>query len=90
MLKFLLVAWISNFCIFLAEFNFDFKHVALTRLDELLCLPYMIENLKISSFQHNLNCNKIPLVALNMSSIVYEDPVWQIWQDLCSNFNPLK
>jgi hypothetical protein len=90
MLKFLLVARISNLCTFLVEFNLDFKHVVLSRLDELLCLPYMIENLKISSFQRNLNCNKIPLVAPNMSSTVHEDLVWQIWQDLCSNFDPLK
>jgi hypothetical protein len=38
MLKFFHVARISNFYIFLADLSFDFKHVILFCLDELLDL----------------------------------------------------
>jgi len=50
MLKFLHVARNSNFCIFLADLNPDFKHVVLSCLDELLGLRYMIEKFQMSSF----------------------------------------
>jgi hypothetical protein len=50
MLKFLHVSRISNFYTFLADFNSDFKHVALSRMDELLGLPYMVGKLEMSSF----------------------------------------
>jgi len=46
MLKFIHVVWISNFYIFLA----DFKHVVLSRLNELLGLWYIAGKSQISSF----------------------------------------
>jgi hypothetical protein len=45
MLKFFHVIRISNFHIFLADLSSDFKHVALSRLDELLSLQYMVGKL---------------------------------------------
>jgi hypothetical protein len=45
MLKFLYVAQISNFRIFLTDLCSDLKHVVLSRLDELLGLRYMVEKL---------------------------------------------
>ena len=75
MLKFFHVARNSNFCIFLADLNPDFKHVVLSCLDKLLGLRYIIRKLQMSSFQPNFNCNKILLVALDMSQIVHEDLV---------------
>jgi len=70
MLKFLYASRISNFRTFLVDFNHDFKPVILSRLDELLGLPYMVEKLEMSSFQPNLNRNKILLVASDMSQSV--------------------
>jgi hypothetical protein len=53
MLKFLHVARISNFT-FLVDFSLNFKkHVILSHLDVLLGLPYMIENIDMSSFYPN-------------------------------------
>jgi hypothetical protein len=72
MLKFFYVARIFNFSIFLANLSFDFKHIVLSHLDELLVLQYMIGKLHISSFQPNFNKSKILLVAPDMSQIVYE------------------
>ena len=43
MLKFLHVARIFNFRIFLSDLSPDFKHVVLSHLDELLGLQYMVE-----------------------------------------------
>jgi len=43
MLKFFHVVGIFNFYIFLADLNPDFKHVVLSRLDELLGLRYIFE-----------------------------------------------
>jgi hypothetical protein len=65
--KFLHVARISNFLTFLADFNLDLKHVVHSFLDELLSISYMVGKLEIFSFQPNLNHNKIPPIALNMS-----------------------
>ena len=59
MLKFLLIARIYNFCMFLADLSLDFKHVVLFRLYELLGLQYIVGKFQISSFQPNLNWNKI-------------------------------
>jgi hypothetical protein len=78
MLKFLNVVRIFNFHIFLVDFSLDFKHVVLSCLDELPCLLYMVEILEMSSFQHNLNRRKTPLVPLDMSQIEHEDLVWKI------------
>jgi hypothetical protein len=50
MLKFLHVAQISNFRIFLADLSPNFKHVVLSNLDELLGLWYMVGKLQMSSF----------------------------------------
>jgi hypothetical protein len=80
MLKFLHVAWISNFCIFLTDLSPDFKHVILFCLDELLGLRYIVGKFQMSSFYPNFNRSKIPLVALDMSQTVHEGVVWHIWQ----------
>ena len=45
MLKFLYVARISNFHIFLADLSLDLKHVILSHLDALLGLQYMVRKL---------------------------------------------
>jgi len=50
MLKFLHVARIFNFRIFLADLSLDFKYVILSHLDELLSLRYMVGKLSMSSF----------------------------------------
>jgi len=71
MLKFFHVSRISNFYTFLADFNSDFKHVALSRMDELLGLSYMVGKLEMSSFQPNLSGRKMSHVAPNMSQIVH-------------------
>jgi len=80
MLKFLHVAWIFDFCIFLADLSPDFKYVVLSRLDELLGLRYIVGKFQMSSFYLNFNRRKIPPVALNMSQTVHEGHVWYIWQ----------
>jgi hypothetical protein len=80
MLKFLHVAWISIFCIFLANLSLDFKHVVLSHLDELLSPQYMVEKFQMSSFYPNFNRSKIPPVTLDMSQTVHECLVWYIWQ----------
>jgi hypothetical protein len=72
MLKFLHVARISNFRIFLADLSPDFKHVVLSRLDELLDLQYMVGKLQMSNFQPNFNRSKLLLVAPDMSQTVHE------------------
>jgi hypothetical protein len=72
MLKFLHVARISNFRIFLADLSPDFKHVVLSRLDELLSLQYMVGKLQMSNFQPNFNRSKLLLVAPDMSQTVHE------------------
>jgi len=46
-------------------FIYDFKHLVLSRLDELLGVPYMVRKLEISSFQTNLNRRQIPPLAPN-------------------------
>jgi len=79
MLKFIYIAWISNFCIFLTDLSPDFKHVVLSRLDELLDLQYIVGNFQMSSFYPNFNRSKISLVALDMSQTVHKDIVWHIW-----------
>jgi hypothetical protein len=78
MLKFLHVARIFNFHIFLADFNPDFKQVVFSRLHKLISLQYTVGIIEISSSHLNFNSNKTPLVALDMSQIVYEDLVWYI------------
>jgi hypothetical protein len=45
MLKFLHVARIFNFRIFLADLSHDFKHVVLSHLNELLGLQYIVGKL---------------------------------------------
>lgn len=80
--------WLT-FHIFLTDFSSHIKHVVFF-FNELLGLSYMIGSLEISSFQPNLKCNKIPLVTPDMSQIVYECLVWQIWQDLSSNLDLMK
>jgi len=79
MLKFLHVVRIFNVRTFLVDFSPDFKHVVLSCLDELLCVPYMIWKIDMSSFQNNFNRNKIFPVALDMSQIIHEGLVQQIW-----------
>jgi hypothetical protein len=72
MLKFLHVAWIFNFCIFLTDLSHDFKHVVLSRLDELLgLLRYIVGKFQMSSFYPNFNRSQIPPVALDMSQTVH-------------------
>jgi hypothetical protein len=56
----------------LINFSPDFIHVILSYLDELISIPYMVENLEIYSFHLNFNRNKIPLVAPYMSLTVHE------------------
>jgi len=90
MLKFLHVARISNFLIFLADLSLDFKHVVLFHLDELLSLWYMVEKLQMSSFQPNFNCSKISSLAPDISQTVHESLVWYIWQDSSTNLDHLK
>jgi hypothetical protein len=80
MLKFLHVAWISNFCIFLADLSPDFKHVVLSRFNELLGLRYIVGKFQMSNFYTNFNRSKILSVALDMSQTVHEGLVWHIWQ----------
>jgi hypothetical protein len=58
MLKFLYVARISNFHIFLADLSHDFKHIIFSCQDALLRLRYMIGKLQMSSFQNNLKATK--------------------------------
>jgi hypothetical protein len=72
MLKFFFVTQIFNFCISLADFSSDFKHVILFYLDELLGLPYMIGKLKMFNFHYNLNHMKIPPINPNISQTVYK------------------
>jgi hypothetical protein len=56
-------------------FSFDFKHVIISRLDELLGLLYMVGKLEMSSFQNNLNRSKVPPIAPNISQTVHKDLV---------------
>jgi hypothetical protein len=72
MLKFLHVAQISNFRIFLANLCSDLKHVVLSHLDELLGLRYMVEKLQMFSFLPNFNCIKSPPIALDISQTLYK------------------
>jgi hypothetical protein len=76
MLKFIHVVWISNFYIFLA----DFKHVVLSRLNELLGLWYIAGKFQISSFYLNFNRSKITPLTLDMSQTVHNGLAWHIWQ----------
>ena len=57
------------------SFSPDFKHVVLSRLDELLGLRYIVGKFQMSSFYLNFNRSKIPHVALDMSQTVHEDLV---------------
>jgi len=52
---------------FFADFSPDFKHLILSRLDELLSLLYMVEKLEMFSFQPSSNHRTIPPVALDMT-----------------------
>ena len=72
MLKFLHVDRIFNFRIFLVDLNLDFRHVDLSRLDELLGPQYMVGKLWMSSFHPNFNHSKIPLVTQYISQTVHE------------------
>jgi hypothetical protein len=72
MLKFFHVARIFNFCIFLADLSPDFKHVVLSRLNELLSLRYIVEKFQMSNFYPNFNRSKISPVALDISQTVHE------------------
>jgi len=76
MLKFFHVTWISNFHIFLTDLSPDFKHVILSRLNELLNLQYMVRNLQMFSFHPNFNRGKIPPVAPDIFQTVHEGLVW--------------
>jgi len=86
MLKLIHVTWIFNFCILLADsllisnmsFSFDFKHVVLFHLDELLSLRYIVRKFQISSFYLNFNRSTILPIALDISQTVQEDIVWYI------------
>jgi hypothetical protein len=71
MQKIIHVVRISNFRIFLVDFSPDFKHIVLSRLDELSGLSYMIGKFEISSSQPNMNNNKISPVYPDMSQIVH-------------------
>jgi hypothetical protein len=53
-------------------FSPDFKHVVLSRLDELLGLRYIVGKFQMSSFYPNFNRNKITPVTLDMSQIVHK------------------
>jgi hypothetical protein len=75
MLKFLHVARISNFHIFLADLSHDFKHIIFSCQDELLGLRYMVGKLQMSSFQNNFKRNKVLPVAPDMSQTVHESLV---------------
>jgi hypothetical protein len=66
MLKFLHEARISDFTHSWHIFSPDFKYIILFCLDKLLGLPYIVENLEMFSFHHNLNGNKISHVAPDM------------------------
>jgi len=78
MLKFLCIAKIFNFCIFLTYSSPDLKHVVLPHLHAILDLRYMVGKFQMSSFQLNFNYGKIPPVALDMSQTVYEGLVLHI------------
>jgi len=80
----------THFSHFLTYFSSNIKHIVFFKKNKLVGLPFIVGSLEIFSFQPNLKCNKIPLVTPDMSQIVYEDLVWQIWQDLYSNFDPIK
>jgi len=54
------------------SFSPDFKHVVLSRLDELLGLRYIVGKFQMFSFYLNFNRSKIPQVALDMSQTVHE------------------
>jgi hypothetical protein len=58
-----------------ADFKLDFKDIVLSHPDELLGLPYVEENLKMSYFSFNLNFRNIPPVALDMVQIVHRGPL---------------
>jgi hypothetical protein len=79
MLKFFHINRISNFHKFLVDFNDDFKHVALSHLDKLLGLPYMVRKLEISSSQSNLSRKTILHSTSNMSQTLHEGLVCQIF-----------
>jgi hypothetical protein len=71
MQKIIHVVRISNFRIFLVDFSPDFKHIVLSRLDELSDLSYMVGKFEISSSQPNMNNSKISPVYPDMSQIVH-------------------
>jgi hypothetical protein len=50
----------------------NFKHVVLSRLDELLGLQYIVRNFQISNFYLNFNRSKISPVALDMFQTIHE------------------
>jgi hypothetical protein len=87
-IKSLHATWISNFRIFFVNLSPGFKYVILSRLNELLELQYMVEELQSSTFQPNFNRCKISPVALDMSKTIHESLVWHIWEDSSTNFNP--
>jgi hypothetical protein len=78
MLKFLFVAWIFNFRIFLTDFSPEFKFIGFSHLDELLCLQYMDRKLEMCSLYNNLNCNTIAPVVPDMSQTIHESLILQI------------
>jgi len=53
-------------------FSPDFKHVVLSRLDELLRLRYIVGKFQMFSSYPNFNRSKIQPIALDMSQTIHE------------------
>jgi hypothetical protein len=53
-------------------FSPDFKHVVLSRLDELLRLRYIVGKFQMFSSYPNFNRSKISPIALDMSQTIHE------------------
>jgi len=69
---------------------FDFKHVFLSRPDELVSLPHITRKVQMSTFQPNWNISGIPFVDLNIVQTVDEGLDRKIRQYSFSNFDNLK
>lgn len=63
-----------NFCTFLVNFIFDFKHIVLSRVDKLTDLPYITRKERMYTFQPDWNPSIIPYVSLYIVKKVDEGP----------------
>jgi len=76
-------------CTFLTYFGSNFKHVVLSRSNELACIPHITGKIWMSTFQPNWNLIIIISEDIDIVQTVDEGLDIQIWQDSI-NFDPLK